>query len=83
MIDYTVQNDQFVENSIKELIDISVTSEMKELLNLLSEVYQKFGELESSASLNDYQFEFYITLSDLKYSYECKLTELVLCNMSM
>ena len=46
MIDYTTQRDKFVEDSIKENLDICVTPKMKELLNINNVLYDLMRSLD-------------------------------------
>ena len=80
MIDYTEQREQFVEDTIKEMIGISITSEIREIMTSISE-REDWIDLLKSKVITDSEFKEYETYFEEKSFLENELRMLVSENL--
>lgn len=82
MIDYTTQRDKFVEDSLREMIVISITSEMKEIMTSISHKEDWLDYLNYK-DLTDSEFKEYETYFEENESLKRKLRMLVSENIDI
>lgn len=82
MIDYTTQREQFVEDTLKEMIVISITSEMKEIMTSISHK-EDWIDFLNSKEMTDSEFKEYETYYEERRCLEDKLRMLVSENVDI
>ena len=80
MIDYTEQREQFVEDSLKEMIGISITSKIKEIMTSISHK-EDWIDFLNSKEMTDSEFKDYETSFEEKESLNDELRMLVSQNI--
>ena len=80
MINYTTQRDQFVDESLKEMIGITITSEMREIMKSISHK-EDWIDFLNDRDLTDSEFEEYEKYMEEKYELENRLRMLVIENV--
>ena len=80
MIAYTEQREQFVEDTIKEMIGIYITSEIREIMTSISE-REDWIDLLKSKVITDSEFKEYETYFEEKSFLENELRMLVSENL--
>ena len=80
MIDYTTQRHHFVEDSLKEMIGISITSKIKEIMTSISHK-EDWIDFLNSKEMTDSEFKDYETSFEEKESLNDELRMLVSQNI--
>jgi ribosomal protein S13 len=82
MIDYTTQRDHFVEDSLKEMIGITITSEMREIMTSISHK-EDWIDFLNYKEMTDSEFEENEKYMEEKYELENRLRMLVSENVDI
>ena len=80
MIDYTTEREQFVEDTLKEMIVISITSEMKEIMTSISHK-EDWIDFLNNKDMTDSEFKEYENYYEEKRCLEDKLRVFVSENL--